>query len=117
MEEKRLLHTLSQMRNAQPNNEWVVSAKKNIMGEDPKVSPLVGIQGIINVFKFAERPAFVIPVLAIVVFGGMMAQISTRSVPGDTLYAVRSTIEQVSVQSAIFNYCLFSGCYAFVIKP
>ena len=108
MEEKQLLHTLSQMRNTQPRDEWVVSAKKNILGNEPIVSPLSGIQGVINIFKFAERPAFVIPVLAAVVFGGMMVQISTKSVPGDALYAVRSTIEQVSVTLSLEDSSLAS---------
>ncbi len=96
MEENKILHSLSQMREIKPREDWVVSAKKNILGNE-QIETISPLRGFLTTLKFVEKPAFVMPVIALVVFGGLMAQISNKSVPGDALYAVRSTIEQVEL--------------------
>jgi len=107
MEEKELIAKLSLLKEIKPRKEWVVLMRQRIVGVDPWPSQLVlqkgrfwdTVEGIGKwMARYAERPAFVIPVLACVVAGAAVWQSTFESLPGDMLYPLRAAAEQVPLR-------------------
>jgi len=94
MEEKELIAKISLLKDIKPQDEWVVLNRQRLFPLQAKRT-----WGILDQFafflKYLEKPAFVMPVLAIVVAGGIGWNLSTQSLPGDALYSLKSAVERV----------------------
>lgn len=109
MEDKELLAKLSHFKAIKPREEWVLLTRQRLIGEGlPRGQAELGYAGlqkrgvwgmVENIFEFvgryAEKPAFVIPCLALLVTGAAVWQGATRSLPGDALYPLRAAVEQI----------------------
>ena len=102
--EKDLIAKLSRLKKIEPRNSWVLFAKTNIQNEankgvEQKHSLIQEIGHLVSYVRYLERPAYIFAVLAFVVFGGVGYKVSQNSLPGDTLYPVRSAIEKITIGS------------------
>ena len=102
--EKDLIAKLSRLKKIEPRNSWVIFAKTNIQNEankgvEQKPSLIQEIGHLVSYVRYLERPAYIFAVLAFVVFGGVGYKVSQNSLPGDTLYPVRSAIEKITIGS------------------
>ena len=102
--EKDLIAKLSRLKKIEPRNSWVLFAKTNIQNEankgvEQKLSLFKEIGHLVSYVRYLERPAYIFAVLAFVVFGGIGYKVSQNSLPGDTLYPVRSAIEKITTGS------------------
>ena len=107
MGEKELIKKLSYLKQIKPREEWVILARQQLFEQEDQYMPsplqkgrfwdmLQGIGRFIEfMVKYAERPAIVIPLLALMVAGGAIGKSTLESLPGDTLYPLRSAAEQV----------------------
>ncbi|MDP2641141.1 MAG: DUF5667 domain-containing protein [Candidatus Yanofskybacteria bacterium] len=104
-EDRELVGQLSELKNIRPREEWVLLTRSRLFQETQSHAKaaqgsrldgvFAGIEKIALGFRaLAAKPAFVMPLLAVVVFGGMIAQLAQKSLPGDRLYALRSTTER-----------------------
>jgi len=105
MEDKELIKRLASLKQIKPREDWVIFAKKRLFEQETleEVLPLqkgrfFAIFELSSLFmKYLEKPAFVMPVLAVLVAGGLIWQVSTKSLPGDVLYPLKNAAEQASV--------------------
>lgn len=110
MGEKELIKKLSHLKQIKPREEWIVLVRQRLFEQEAQPMPaplqkerfwdmLQGIGRFIRfMVKYAERPAIVIPLLALIVAGGAIGKGVLESLPGDTLYPLRSAVEQVSLR-------------------
>ena len=103
MAEKRFLAKITLLKAVKPRKDWVVLIKSKIMEQETasdsafqevKTSQFHSIFKIRHLLKYLEKPAYVMPVLALLVFGGIAIEQTKSSLPGDILYPVRTTIER-----------------------
>ncbi len=102
MTDKEFKAKISLLNNIKPRQDWVLLTKKEILGETPafkpKLQPFSILSGIVSTFKLAaSRPALVMPVIALIIVGGIMLQLSASSLPGDALYSVKVAVSKVRV--------------------
>src|SRR3989344_2336047 len=106
MEEKELLSKISLLKSVKPREEWVFSTRQELLGDRVPKKSFFNLQrerfsGMLwhtaFLFKFAfSKPVLVVPVLVFLAVGGaLLWQVSLRSLPGDALYSLRTTVEQV----------------------
>ena len=110
MGEKELIKKLSHLKQIKPREEWVVLTRQRLFEQETQYMPsplhkgrfwdmLQGIGRFAGfMVRYAERPAIVIPLLAFLVAGGAVGKGVLGSLPGDTLYPLRTTAEQVSLR-------------------
>lgn len=108
MEEKDLIEKLSSLKKTEPRNSWVLFAKRQILnqaqeevGQRFNLAKEVG--HLLSYALYLERPAYIFAVLALVVFSGVGYKLSQNSLPGDTLYSVRSAIEKATTKTDSFS--------------
>lgn len=98
MEEKDLIKNLALLKKeTAPRKEWVCSVRESILGREV-LQPSV-FEQISSVFKVLERPAFVLATLVLLVGGGFAVQ-AQKSLPGDSLYALRAMKDRMRVSVA-----------------
>ncbi|MCH8244757.1 hypothetical protein IIB97_02645, partial [Patescibacteria group bacterium] len=102
MEDKTLVQKISLLKEIEPRNSWVLFAKTNILnqaqeGVGQKLSFIKELGHFVSYVRYLERPAYVFAVLDLVVLGGIGYKLSQNSLPGDTLYSVRSVIEKATI--------------------
>ena len=102
MEDKTLVQKISLLKEIEPRNSWVLFAKTHILnqaqeGVGQKLSFIKELGHFVSYVRYLERPAYVFAVLAFVVLGGIGYKLSQNSLPGDTLYSVRSVIEKATI--------------------
>ena len=102
--EKDLIAKLSRLKKIEPRNSWVIFAKTNIQNEankgvEQKLSLFKEIGHLVSYVRYLQRPAYIFAILAFVVLGGIGYKLSQNSLPGDTLYSVRSVIEKATTGS------------------
>lgn len=89
MEDTALISKVQTLKNIKPNQAWAVLARQRIVeeafGREPQALP---------VFRFWERPALVFALLSVVIGGGIIAEVSNTSLPGDALYVLKAKAEQ-----------------------
>ena len=97
MGEKELIKKLSHLKQIKPREEWIVLVRQRLFEQEAQPMPaplqkerfwdmLQGIGRFIRfMVKYAERPAIVIPLLALIVAGGAIGKGVLESLPGDTL--------------------------------
>ncbi|OHA64445.1 MAG: hypothetical protein A2940_02335 [Candidatus Wildermuthbacteria bacterium RIFCSPLOWO2_01_FULL_48_29] len=112
MEDKELITKLSYLKQIQPKEEWVFLTRQRLLGREAQreLFPLQNkhfwgmVEGIGRLVEFmvrsAQRPAFVIPVLAFLVAGGAVGRAAFESLPGDTLYPLKVVVEQIPLRLA-----------------
>ncbi len=103
MEEKELVQKLSHLKETiKPRQEWVFSVRQEILAK-AKIAPAVLAQKagfavfFANVLRSVGRPAVAIPVLALLVIGGIVADATSESLPGDKLYVLKSIMEKAQL--------------------
>ncbi len=114
MIEKDLINKLAEFKKIKPNQDWVVFCRKNLVQqmESDKAnesSVLTRLSAIFKApdhvfgqfpqFKLFLRPATVLAVVFILIFGsGLTAVFAARtSLPGDRLYSVKIALEQAQL--------------------
>ncbi|MFH1584787.1 MAG: DUF5667 domain-containing protein [Patescibacteria group bacterium] len=102
MEDQELAQKLSLLKRIKPRQDWVMLTRARIFKEEPSQGRLISPLAVLGVLRYyCGRPAFVMPVLAVLVFGGILVQSAQKSMPGDTLYAVRSLMERAQYQMVV----------------
>ena len=107
MEDRELIAKLSHLKEIKPREDWVLLTRQRIVGVGPWPAKLAlqkgrfwgmveEISGLMA--RYMAKPAFVIPVLACIVAGGALWQGALNSLPGDTLYPLRTALEQVPLR-------------------
>ncbi|MBI2123913.1 MAG: hypothetical protein HYU04_01605 [Candidatus Wildermuthbacteria bacterium] len=120
MEEKDLITKLTLLKEIRPRENWVIFAKSKLFAETrgintlnyaEKSRSLVGdVFATLSFFRYmgkvafalramAAKPAYVLPLLLVFVFGGVTLQASKNSLPGDALFSVRSAIEKATMNN------------------
>jgi uncharacterized protein YoxC len=99
--EDKIIQKLSTLKNITPRQDWVLLTRTDILSSTKQEvrtpAPAFDLGQVFSVLRYFERPAFVLPVVAFVVLGGAVMQVSNNSLPGDTLYSVRSAVEQTKL--------------------
>lgn len=109
MEEKDLTAKISLLKGVKPRQDWVLLAKSRILGQAdiPQVAPLHEGFGsrimteAVSVFKYLtiEKPAFALASILLFMGAGISFHAS-QSLPGDTLYSLRSAGEDIQSRLA-----------------
>lgn len=109
MDEKELTTKLSLLKNIKPRENWVLFVRTRLMTQnnaepyaEPRRTLQVGFSAIWNTLSFLRymgRPAYVLPILLVLVFGGVTLQASKNSLPGDALFSVKSAIEKATLSN------------------
>ncbi|MBI4122988.1 MAG: hypothetical protein HY458_01325 [Parcubacteria group bacterium] len=106
MEHRQTIEKLNLLKSITPRQDWVFSVKSQVMsqiGVNSLVEPRI-LQGslasrilgeLVLATRYFEKPAFAFAGLMLVVGVSLALQISSSSLPGDPLYSVKSTREQV----------------------
>ncbi|OHA67118.1 MAG: hypothetical protein A3C82_02620 [Candidatus Wildermuthbacteria bacterium RIFCSPHIGHO2_02_FULL_47_12] len=110
MEEKDLITKLTLLKEIRPRENWVIFAKTRIFADSKpiaadkdvrsKASNILGeVFETLSFFRYMTKPAYVLPLLAVLVFGGITLQASRNSLPGDALFSVKSAIEKATMSN------------------
>lgn len=98
MYEKDLILKIASLKNIKPKHDWVVLTKANILGaeeyqvlREAQVSPVTRV---LSHFRYLNHPVLAMATIALFVFGAVFTQQAQNSLPGDTLYSVRSVVER-----------------------
>jgi hypothetical protein len=100
MEEINIIKKLESLKEIKPSNEWVISAKKDILSKKfvKEEKPPIFATFISTCSHIFETPKVLAPVLSgmiVVVFG--FALISSQStMPGDSLYSLKKAYNQIA---------------------
>lgn len=104
--EKDLIQSLKQLKKAEPNQNWVIFCRENLIAKFPtqereakKSSKSFDFVSIFRHFKFprlALRPVAVLSVIFLLIFGTGLTALSMakNSLPGDRLYPLKIALEQ-----------------------
>lgn len=103
MDDKEIIAKISLLKEIKPRQDWVILTRSRIVElESQKIDlasrkrPIWGIVDFISALRYyLEKPAFVMPFLALSVSAGLVWQMSSKSLPGDTLYLVKAAVERV----------------------
>ncbi len=90
MSEKELLAKIRELRRIQPRRDWVLLAKKNILGEEVSYRGWASLSSFLEIFRLK---LIFVPVLAVFVLIGLFS-FSQNSLPGDLLYPVKKITEK-----------------------
>ncbi|GEM_PF-1839680 len=109
MDEKELTTKLSLLKNIKPRENWVIFAKSKIFAEtrgtnmlnyaEPRRSWIGDVFETLSFLRYMARPAYVLSLLLVFVFGGVTLQASKNSLPGDVLFSVKSAIEKATMSN------------------
>jgi hypothetical protein len=110
MEEKDLITKLTLLKEIRPRENWVIFAKTRILADSRPIaadkavrsqeSNILGdVFATLSFFRYMTKPAYVLPLLLVFVFGGVTLQASKNSLPGDALFSVRSAIEKATMNN------------------
>ena len=100
MKEEEVIAKLTLLKEIKPKEDWVVLSRNKIMGVESEPIRLKDQRKILDIvhffryIRYIEKPAVVIPLLAILVVGGIAIEQTSSSVPGDILYPVRTSLER-----------------------
>jgi len=100
MDEFTLIKNLEKLQTVKPRQEWVVSAKAQILEKQFEAAPKASFVDVFStVFGALRQPRFATAFSAIVlVLAGSFTVVSARdAVPGDALYAVKQMQEKVMI--------------------
>ena len=105
MTEKQVIEKLNMLSDIKPSKEWADLAKQNILSNnfDPAIinngfnlkEKFSDLLGIINSLKLQTKLAYSFALL--IMFVGGLVGVSQNAVPGDLLFAVRSTTDRVKI--------------------
>ncbi len=99
IEDRQIIEKLTLLKSIAPRQDWVLSVKSQVMSQMDSslqgslASRILGelVLGI----RYFEKPAFAFAGLMLVVGASLALQISAGSLPGDPLYSLKSTREQM----------------------
>jgi len=99
---------ISLLNNVKPREDWVLLTKKQILGETivfkPKIESFSLLSDIVATFKVAiAKPALVMPIIALIVVGGVILQLSVSTLPGDALYPVKVALSKAKISLLTSN--------------
>ncbi|MBU2540217.1 hypothetical protein KJ786_03590 [Patescibacteria group bacterium] len=95
MQEKEIISKLHELKQIKPSTNWVVSLKKQLIGEQPKISVFDVLSGMIFQRKLAYATISLV-IMVVGVFG-----FAQYTVPGDLLFPMKKITEQS--QSALLS--------------
>jgi hypothetical protein len=110
MEEQEIRRKVQLLYTIKPREDWVVLTRNRFLPvkEDAVGNALQkgGFWGIVKAAgrsfgSYIERPAFVIPAFTLLIVGGVVLQGVSVSLPGDTLYPIRTAAEQVPLHFVV----------------
>ena len=93
MTEKQLIRQLKQLRDIEPNKEWVLLTKKRIFHDEAIVEKEVGIFSFLPLFRY--RLAFA-PIVSVLIIIGLFGFVQ-NTIPGDFLFSVKKMTETAQV--------------------
>jgi hypothetical protein len=111
MEEKDLITKLTLLKEIRPRENWVILVKTRILADFKPIaadkavrsqaSNILGeVFATLSFLRYMARPAYVLPLLLVFVFGGAVTlQVSKNSLPGDALFPVRSAFEKATLSN------------------
>jgi hypothetical protein len=109
MEDKDLIQKFSILKEIKLRDEWVLLVKTRIFADSKlitadtgvvtRVRTLQRVWDTISLFRYLQKPAFVLPLVLFFVFGGVTLQISKNSLPGDALFSVKSVFEKATLSN------------------
>lgn len=106
MEEKDLIQKLSILKEIKPRENWVIFAKARILSDVRRSTSntlrrsfVEDVFATISLFRYLGKPAYVLPLLLVFVFGGVTLQASKNSLPGDALFSVKSVFEKATLSN------------------
>lgn len=95
MKDKDLIKNLKALRKTEPDKDWVLSVKESVLGKEvPSNSLFNRIEETIG-FIFHHKPAFATLTVFICLIS--VVTIAERSLPGDSLYSVKRTVEGIQI--------------------
>ena len=93
MNDKKLIAQLQELKQIKPRKDWVVSLKKEIIGEQPKFgSQILSIFEVLPKILFQRKLAYAFAFCLVVLIG--MFGFAQNTVPGDLLFPVKKIAEQ-----------------------
>lgn len=102
MEDKELIAKLSYLKAIKPRNEWVALTRERLVEREYKGLQNGGFWGMLErigrMVQYLERPAVIMPLLALIVVGGAVGRAASESLPGDRLYSLRAAAERIPLQ-------------------
>lgn len=109
MRDQDFITKLSLLKEIKPRGEWVIFAKTRIFADsklitadanaEPRRSWVGDVFETISFLRYMAKPAYVLPMLLVFVFGGVTLQASKNSLPGDALFSVKSAIEKATLSN------------------
>lgn len=120
MEDKDLIQKFSILKEIKPRDEWVLLVRTRLMTQmtqnraeqyaEPRRSLVGQVFETLSVLRYmgkaafalramAAKPAYALPILLVLVFGGATLQASKNSLPGDALFSVKSVFEKATLNN------------------
>ena len=87
MREKELIRQIKRLRTIKPQKDWVLLCRRQILG-DYETRPR-------SFWAFQWQQALVLPVLAVILIGGIIFVVSQSEVPKDFLYSYIGSVKQI----------------------
>jgi hypothetical protein len=93
MQDQDVIAKLSLLKNIEPRQEWANLVKERLIGVEKK-RHILSLDFIRVIRYYSAKPVLVMPILAVLVVGGIVIEQTGSSVPGDMLYSVKVSVEQ-----------------------
>lgn len=101
-----LITKLTLLKEIKPRENWVVFAKTRILADVRRSTSntlsrswIGQVFDTISFLRYMGKPAYVLSLLLVFVFGGVTLQVSRNSLPGDVLFSVKSAFEKATLNS------------------
>ncbi len=96
MNEKEFIKNIKKLRNVKPDKDWAVFAKNEILGVDKDNQNKVRLTEFVEIIRSLtlKRKLACVTITALFLVMGI-SNFAQRSLPGDRLYVVRKTTEQL----------------------
>lgn len=88
MREKELIRQIKRLRTIKPQKDWVLLCRRQILG-DYETRPR-------SFWAFQWQQAIVLPVLTVILIGGIIFVVSQSEVPKDFLYSYIGSVKQIN---------------------
>ena len=98
-----MLRRISLLKNIKPKNDWVMLTRQRLLSQiataQPEKRPVLrgAWEYVLAFARTISRPVVAIPVLSLLVGIGAFADATQSSIPGDSLYPIRSAIEKAQL--------------------
>jgi hypothetical protein len=95
MDEKQLIEKIESLKTIKPRKEWVVFAKSELFEEERVIAEQkIGFKELLHGLKFMFSHKYAFSTIAVVLILTGTFGFALKTVPGDTLFAVKKALEQ-----------------------